>query len=392
MSSVKTKNLTPLYAFIQGLYWMNFAAIMGYSGFYLLGSGFSNTEIGIIIAIAGILSAVLQPVLAGYADRPESPSLIKFLQLLLVLQLILGIALLFCKSILLTGVVYGCGVTLLQLLTPFINSLGMESINQGQKLNFGIARGMGSVAYAALSYVLGIITSPTGITAVPICIMIVTLVLMGCLALFPFTKNSSVPTKNNSKKQTSNPLQFFRKYKRFTIVLIGCILLYLGHVLLNSFTFQIVQSKGGGSSEMGTATAIAAMSELPTLFLFGYMLKKARCDIWFRLTGIFFTLKSLGSLLAPNMTVFYGIQIFQMLGWGLMAAASVYYVNSIMDAEDAIKGQAYITMTYTLGSVIGAFLGGALIDFSGVNTMLLFATVSAAVGAVIIFFGAEKTA
>ena len=53
MSSVKTKNLTPLYAFIQGLYWMNFAAIMGYSGFYLLGSGFSNTEIGIIIAIAG---------------------------------------------------------------------------------------------------------------------------------------------------------------------------------------------------------------------------------------------------------------------------------------------------------------------------------------------------
>ena len=80
MSSVKTKNLTPLYAFIQGLYWMNFAAIMGYSGFYLLGSGFSNTEIGIIIAIAGILSAVLQPVLASYADRPESPSLKKFLR------------------------------------------------------------------------------------------------------------------------------------------------------------------------------------------------------------------------------------------------------------------------------------------------------------------------
>lgn len=391
MSSVKTKNLTPLYSFIQGLYWMNFAAIMGYSGFYLLGSGFSNTEIGIIIAVAGILSAVLQPALASYADRPESPSLKKFLQLLLVIQLILGIALVFCRSILLTGVVYGCGVTLLQLLTPFINSLGMESINQGQKLNFGIARGMGSVAYAALSYVLGIITSRTGITAVPVCIMIVTLVLIGCLALFPFTKSNTVAVQND-KKQSLNPLQFFCKYKRFTIVLAGCVLIYLGHVLLNSFTFQIVQSKGGGSSEMGTATAIAAMSELPTLFLFGYMLKKVRCDIWFRMTGIFFTLKSLGSLLAPNMTVFYGIQIFQMLGWGLMAAASVYYVNSVMDAEDAIKGQAYITMTYTLGSVIGALLGGTLIDLSGVNTMLLFATVCAAIGSIIIFFGAEKTA
>lgn len=195
MSSVKTKNLTPLYAFIQGLYWMNFAAIMGYSGFYLLGSGFSNTEIGIIIAIAGILSAVLQPVLASYADRPESPSLKKFLQLLLVLQLILGISLLFCKSILLTGVVYGCGVTLLQLLTPFINSLGMESINQGHNLNFGIARGMGSGSLCSTFlcpwnyYITHRDYSST------VCIMIVTLVLMGCLALFPFTKSSTVPIR-----------------------------------------------------------------------------------------------------------------------------------------------------------------------------------------------------
>ena len=392
MSPSKSKNLTPSYAVIQGLYWMYFAAIMSFSGFFLLSGGFTNTQIGILAAIAGLLSAVLQPVLAGYADQPQSPSLKKLIQMLYLLQLILVTGLFLSHSLILTGLLYGSSIALLQLMTPFINSLGMESINQGQTLNFGIARGMGSVAYAALSYVLGIITSRTGITAVPVCIMIVTLILMGCLALFPFTKSNSVPTKDNVKEKTSNPLQFFRKYKRFTIVLTGCILIYLGHVLLNSFTFQIVQSKGGGSSEMGTATAIAAMSELPTLFLFGYMLKKARCDTWFRLTGIFFTLKSLGSLLAPNLTVFYGIQIFQMLGWGLMAAASVYYVNSIMDTEDAIKGQAYITMTYTLGSVIGAFLGGALIDFSGVNTMLLFATISAAAGAVIIFFGAEKTA
>ena len=121
------------------------------------------------------------------------------------------------------------------------------------------------------------------------------------------------------------------------------------------------------------------------------MLKKARCDTWFRLTGIFFTLKSLGSLLAPNMTVFYGIQIFQMLGWGLMTASSVYYVNAIMEPEDVIKGQAYFTMAYTLGSVLASLLGGALIDFAGVHSMLLFATISAFIGALIVLFFAERT-
>ena len=65
-----------------------------------------------------------------------------------------------------------------------------------------------------------------------------------------------------------------------------------------------------------------------------------------------------------------------MLGWGLMTAASVYYVNAIMEPEDVIKGQAYFTMAYTLGSVLASLLGGTLIDFAGVHSMLLFATIT----------------
>ena len=344
MPSSKQKNLTGPYACIQALYWMYFAAIMSFSGFFLLDGGFSNTQIGIIAAAAGIISALLQPVLASYADRPDSPSLKKLIQIFYMIQLLLGVGLFFSRSLILTGLLYGISIALLQLLTPFINALGMESINQGQQLNFGLARGMGSVAYAIICYVL-----------------------------------------------LANPLLFFRKYKHFSLVLIGCIFIYLSHVLLNNFNFQIAQGKGGGSSEMGTASAIAAMCELPTLFLFGYIIKKIRCDILIRIAGIFFVLKSLGTLLAPGISVYYGVQILQMLGWGLMTAASVYYVNAVMEPEDAIKGQAYFTMTYTLGCVIGSFLGGVLIDFAGVNSMLIFATVSALFGAFIVFIFAEHT-
>ncbi len=158
MSPSKSKNLTPSYAVIQGLYWMYFATIMSFSGFFLLSGGFTNTQIGILAAIAGLLSAVLQPVLAGYADQPQSPSLKKLIQMLYFLQLILVIGLFLSHSLILTGLLYGSSIALLQLMTPFINSLGMESINQGHSLNFGLARGMGSVAYACICYILGIIT------------------------------------------------------------------------------------------------------------------------------------------------------------------------------------------------------------------------------------------
>lgn len=391
MPSSKQKNLTGPYACIQALYWMYFAAIMSFSGFFLLDGGFSNTQIGIIAAAAGIISALLQPVLASYADRPDSPSLKKLIQIFYMIQLLLGVGLFFSRSLILTGLLYGISIALLQLLTPFINALGMESINQGQQLNFGLARGMGSVAYAIICYVLGIITVKAGAGSIPASVIILTFFTLGCLILFPFVKTQGTSGSKASGNSLANPLLFFRKYKHFSLVLIGCIFIYLSHVLLNNFNFQIAQGKGGGSSEMGTASAIAAMCELPTLFLFGYIIKKIRCDILIRIAGIFFVLKSLGTLLAPGISVYYGVRILQMLGWGLMTAASVYYVNTVMEPEDAIKGQAYFTMTYTLGCVIGSFLGGVLIDFAGVNSMLIFATVSAFFGALIVFIFAEHT-
>lgn len=386
------KSVTVGYAFLQGFFWMSFAAIMGFSSLYLLDAGFSNTEIGMIMAIAGIISAILQPTLASYADRPHSPSLKRIVMVLAAVQLGLGILLIlvYKRAFLLTGVFYGGLITLLQLLTPLINSIGMESINQGKRLNFGVSRGMGSVAYAVAAYLLGIVAERSGAVSIPVSIVLEYGILLFFLFRFPFTKTEK-PEKEEDQKHNDSPLAFFGRYKKFSVMLMGCVLVYISHVLLNSFTFQIVESKGGGSAEMGFAMALASVIELPTMFLFGLMLKKVRCDIWFRMSGIFFMLKSLGSLLAPNIPAFYAVQAFQLLGWALITVSSVYYVNAVMDGQDAIKGQAYMTMTYTLGSVIGALLGGTLIDKAGVNAMLVFATVSAFVGMVIIMFAAERT-
>lgn len=69
----QTSDFTAGYACIQSFYWMSFSAVMGFTSLYLLDVGFTNTEIGIIIAIAGIISAILQPMFAGYADRPKEP-------------------------------------------------------------------------------------------------------------------------------------------------------------------------------------------------------------------------------------------------------------------------------------------------------------------------------
>lgn len=387
----KEKNLTLIYALIQWFFWMNFAAILGFASVYLLDAGLTNTQIGMVIAIAGAICSVLQPVVASYADKPKSPSLKKILILWNVLLLLFSALLIVLpKNVLVAGVLFGANMTFFQQLLPLVNSLGMETLNQKKKMNFGLARGMGSASYAVTSYILGIAAAKLGAVSVPAAMMLGFAMEIVFLMIFPFEKTASPDTKKKAKN-SGGFLYFIRKYKQFTLVLCGCICVYIGHVLINNFTFQIVESKGGGSSEMGVAMFLAAIVELPTMFFFGAMLKKARADIWFRMSGIFLTLKVLGSLLAPNMPVFYIVQVCQMLGWGLISVSSVYYVNSIMEEQDAIKGQAYITMTFTLASVLGASIGGALIDLAGVSMMLLFATICSVIGMIIIM-GAARPA
>lgn len=183
-------SLTPRYACIQGFFWMSFAAVMGFTSIYLLDAGFTNTQIGLLIAAAGTISAFLQPVLAGYADKPDSPSL-KTIVLILTVVLLSSSALLFLlyhRSMLLAGFLFGICITVLQLLTPFMNALGMETINQGKKLNFGVSRGMGSVAYALASYALGAIAAAAGAIAVPVTMILVYIAFLIAVVCFPFTK------------------------------------------------------------------------------------------------------------------------------------------------------------------------------------------------------------
>lgn len=392
-SNAKQPNYTMRYSGIHAFFQINFAAFLGYTSLYLLDAGFDNTQIGVIIAVAGIISAILQPVLASYADRPNSPSLKKIVLCLIAIILTSAVLLLisYRRFMLLSGLLYGAGITILQLLTPLINSLGMESMNQGKNINFGISRGMGSAAYAVGAYILGIVVNKSTPLSIPISMIISTSALLIALQLFPFQKTKQGFASESTQKNSGSPLYFFKRYKRFSVVLIGCIFIYISHILLNTFTFQIVENIGGGSSEMGFSMALAAIIELPTMFLFARIVKKIRCDILFRITGIFFFLKTFGTLLATNIPVFYAIQFLQMFGWALLTVSAVYYVNAIVDEQDAIKGQAYMTMTYTLGTVLGSLIGGTLIDNFGVKAMLSAATVAAAIGMIILLCASERT-
>lgn len=381
------KNRTLGYALIQSFFWVCYAAVMGFVSMYLLQAGFDNSQVGLMIAAAGLLSALLQPVVAAYADRPGSMSLGALIRLSGLATLACALGLIFIRgNKALTGLLYGLSMVLLQLTTPLVNALGIATVNSGEKMNFGVARGFGSLGYAAAAYLIGLLAQRFGAVTVPICMAAGFAFMVLSVTGYGPVKRENAPAAERGKKGG-----FLRRYPRYAAVLAGLVLIFVSHVVLNSFIYQIVEFKGGGSQEMGVAMALASLIELPIMFLFGWMLKKARCHVWFRLAGVFFFLKCLGTLLCGDIPGFYAVQLFQMFGWALMTVSSVFYINAIMAPEDSVKGQACFTMSMTLGNVVGAIAAGRILDAFGVQAMLAFGTASALAGAVIVLIFAQRT-
>ena len=63
------RSATPHYTWIQGCYWMVYCILLSFSSVYLLEQGLSNTEIGLLLGLSGLASALLQPVAGARAGR-----------------------------------------------------------------------------------------------------------------------------------------------------------------------------------------------------------------------------------------------------------------------------------------------------------------------------------
>ena len=390
------------YSWLQGSFWMSFCIVFSYANLYLLSQGYTTSQIGIVIAVAGLISTILQPVVAGLADGDSKVTLRGLI-------LILSVCMLSCTAILfLPGIrflwyalFYGILLAVLQILTPLVNAVGMECINRGIPVNFGLARGIGSVSYAAISFVAGALIERFSTTMIPILIIFCYILVFAAAYFFRFSgqnktgqnKSMGEEERNMQSEEFSPAMEktsFFRQYKKFFLLLVGVSLIFISHNILNNYLFQIMEHHGGGSTEMGIAAGIAATLELPTMIAFSYMIKKISSGNLLKISGIFFTLKGFLIFCATGISGVYLAQTAQMFGFALFVPASVYYTNSLIREQDRAKGQAFMTATNTIGSIFGSLVGGFLVDGKGIVFTVLIATVIGAMGTVLTFFCTEK--
>lgn len=392
MRSSKTLNVK--YSLIQGINCLGICAILGYASVFLLNRGFSNILIGAVLSISSIIATILQPVLASLANKVKKLDLKDFICVVIGIGSILAILACFVESKIILSIIFILLNGIFMGSIPLITSLTFEYEKYGYKVNFGLARGIGSASYAIISLVLGYLTKIYSPEIIPLFYVISTVGLLVLIYSFRIPKdeinNLEVKEDKQEEKLELTIIQFIKKYKKFMILVLGIVLIFIDHSIINNFTIQIVGNIGGDSSSMGKAIFIAAILELPVMAYFMKLKEKINCGRLLMISSIFFSIKHLITFLATNMAMIYVAQILQVAAYAIYLPASVYYVSQLINKEDSIKGQAVIGGATTLASVIASLAGGVLLDTVGTKNLLLLGVTLSIMGTIIICLSVEN--
>lgn len=392
MKQKSSDNLTVYYGLVQWTYWLGNAVLGAFASKFLLTIGLTNTRLSLLLALCGLLAAISSPLLGSLIDRKPTLSTAHLLYAFGAGLMAVGVLIL-CfpyDATLLMAVLFGIGYVFVQILQPFINALGVECINQGYQISFGFSRASGAFGYAISAFLTGILVDRIGIVTIPVATIITYSGMVLTVAFLRKKKNANPACGTPKKSANLNPIRFLKRYPTYAGLLAGMILIYFSHGFVNTFCLQILETKGGTSTSVGISTAVAAVFEIVPMLCAPFLLKHFRLGNLLRFSGIFYTVKSLGSLLAPNVYAYYAVQFFQLPAWGIMAISIVFYVNETVDHEHSSQGQAFAGMTLTVGNLLCTLICGILIDNIGINRTLIIATIVCAVGACIIFLTTGK--
>ena len=373
------------HAVIQGSYFAGFAAIWGFGPVLLLHMGLNNSVLGVVTSLALLLPLVLQPCLAALSDADPRWTSRRLALGISLLSLAAAIAMTLCggqKTVLLVS--YGViGVTLVSVV-PFFNSMVMAYHLRGVDVNYGIGRGTGSASYGLVALILGFVLERRPPDMILPVLLVTLAVQIGAVWSFRY------PLPPAPRTETAPPPvlgigALLRKYPNFAVLLLGCALMHGAHATCNTYMIHITAKVGAGESLMGAILAISAFMELPSMALFSRMHRRFSLRFLYRLCAVAFVARCLLFLLARTPALLYVSAALQIFEYGVFLPTCVYYVAECLDSANQVKGQSLIhVFSSGLGPAVMAVAGGWLMDRGGVNALLIFNTVSALVGAVIV--------
>ncbi len=392
----KTLSFNIQYAALQGAYWLTFCACVAFAAVYMQHRGYSNSVIGATLSMGNIIGVILSAVLASLADRRGRAGLFgALLGLLLAALAFQGVFILVrgMSPLVLAG--YCLYVACVNAGGGLTTQLSAELAYSCGRINFGAARGMGSLFYSLSATVIGLLLekyTPAALPGAAIFGLAAQALIIAALAV-QLRRMADVVSVPAGAAEAAGLLDFFRGNRRFCCMMLGTALLFFSHNVLTSFFINVVRAAGGDTADLGRITGFMAIMEIPVLLFYDRFTRRISAPACLCIAAAGFVAKALAFAIAPNVSALYAASILQTVSFALITPTTVRYVELYISASDAAKGQSIAFGATTLASIFAASIGGVLFDAMSARSVLLIAAAVAAVGAVVtVAFSAPERA
>jgi len=347
-------------------------------------NGYTNAQLGLVMALGNILGFVLGPAVSSAVDRYEKITVLRVGPVLFAVQL--GALLLLC--LLPQKAVISCAFVLYIGFCTCVNAINtklyVDLEKRGNTINFGFARAIGSLCFVLLSLLLGALVIRAGVRVLPVCGIVLVLLQLLLYALVSVQTDGLRGLKAETEAvQSSSLAGFFKKYPQYSVMLLGTALLFAAHNGVCNFLINLAKNVGGDTGTMGLLNGWMAMVEIPVMMLYARFSRGRDCGRLLRFAFALFTVKALALALAGTVPTLFAAVMLQAPSFALYATAIVDYAKREIPYEDSAKAQSLAYAMTTLGSTVASVAAGAMYDAFSVRTTLLVCAAVSAVGSAV---------
>ena len=378
------KQLQLRYSALQGFNFVATCAACAFVAIFLQYKGFDNTLIGVTTAGACVFSIFLGPVLSALLQKIASLTIPRVFDITFALMCVTFVAIAYLPlpdAVIM--LVYVFVYAMLMCTPPLLSQVAMGYVRRGQALNFGLARGTGSIAYAITAVVVSSLVgwfSPLVIAPVFVASSVIVLWLIHTLPGYTEEvepAGAAAGEKGSAAADAADKpvgfVGFVFRYRLLMFVLLGFCLNFIAASSLSTYLINIAQNLGGDTATLGIGTFCMAASELPMMTIMPKLRRKLGTGGLFMLVGVAYIIRNCLICLAPSIPMLFVGLMFQGLSYGIMMSLIAYYVAEECGVADEMLGQTFIAvMTTGIGSSVGNFAGGVLQDSLGLGAMLSF--------------------
>lgn len=392
----KKDGLSPrrLYNLMQLLYWTGGCAFVGFAAAFLQEIGFLNAEIGTISAASSAIGFALMLFVSARIDRTDGQSAYYALFITVAAQTLLLPAIL-CpgKPCLTVSAGYTLYLSLTLVLSSLVSKIYLDLRGEGVEIDFGFARGLGSLGYALGSLLLGYLLEM--LHALPLLLLGHGLFLLLAAAAECIRRNG-IHTEAAGKRTEEGGFRIsalssiLKNYPRFLFLVLGIALVSCANKTLTLFLVNIVQNVGGNVASFGALGAFLSFLEVPVIFLFSRFRKKWNVAALLFASMLFYTLKIAGYCLAASVGALWATSLFHAFSTGLLHPASVEYVRETIPHRNSATAQSMINGAPLLFSFFASIIFGKLLDLNGTDLVLRLLLFLAALGTLICFLALHR--